>query len=246
MDLAIQFILQLTPFANIHAMDDYADVLAYLVGYWEWDIDAYRTYLKYALVTTYIAVTSTLSMQPEHSHRQRIHSALCTGVSHHGRVLTLALQWIDSRGVAGAYQRYGSPYFSILAAIPRFGVVIIRNFEIVVIADSPALAFGLIVATMFPTLIFPLILSGMQKLNVWIADRRGPRRPLEHNGAEALTLVVRDRSGSKQVRVRLKYFMFTDIAPWLCRYSLSSTTLRSCPIVMGIFVHLRSRRHSSQ
>ncbi|KAI6027222.1 hypothetical protein EDC04DRAFT_165584 [Pisolithus marmoratus] len=101
MDLAIQFILQLTPFTNIHAMDDYADVLAYLVEYWEWDIDAYRTYLKYALVTTYIAVTSTLSMQPEHSHRQRIHSALCTGVSHHGRVLTLALQWIDSRGVAG-------------------------------------------------------------------------------------------------------------------------------------------------
>ncbi|KAI6100442.1 hypothetical protein EDD16DRAFT_1655646, partial [Pisolithus croceorrhizus] len=46
MDLAIQFILQLTPFANIHAMDDYAEVLTYLVEYWEWDIEAYRTYLN--------------------------------------------------------------------------------------------------------------------------------------------------------------------------------------------------------
>ncbi|KAI6028196.1 hypothetical protein EDC04DRAFT_2716186 [Pisolithus marmoratus] len=88
----------------------------------------------------------------------------------------------------------GHRTFSILAAISRFGVVIIRNFEIVVIADSPALACGLIVATMFPTLILPLILSGMQKLNVWIADRRGRRRPPEHNRAEAVTLVVRDRS----------------------------------------------------
>ncbi|KAI6027221.1 hypothetical protein EDC04DRAFT_2717939 [Pisolithus marmoratus] len=140
----------------------------------------------------------------------------------------------------------GHRTFSILAAIPRFGVVIIRNFEIVVIADSPALACGLIVATMFPTLIFPLILSGMQKLNVWIADRRGPRRPPEHNGAEAVTLAARDRPESKQVRVRLMYFMFTDIAPWLCRYSLSSTTSRSCPILMSVFPHLRSRRHLIQ
>ncbi|KAI5986570.1 hypothetical protein EDC04DRAFT_2824357 [Pisolithus marmoratus] len=112
--------------------------------------------------------------------------------------------------------------------------------------DSPALACGLIVATMFPTLIFPLILSGMQKLNVWIADRRGRRRPPEDNRAEAVTLAVRDRSESKQVRMRFICFMFTDMAPWPCRYSPSSMTARSCPIMMGIFIHLRNKRHSIQ
>ncbi|KAI6141174.1 hypothetical protein BKA82DRAFT_997053 [Pisolithus tinctorius] len=52
--------------------------------------------------------------------------------------------------------------FAILTAIPRLGLIIICNVEFVMIADSPALACGLIVASMFPALIFPLILLGVQ------------------------------------------------------------------------------------
>ncbi|KAI6027243.1 hypothetical protein EDC04DRAFT_166896 [Pisolithus marmoratus] len=229
MDLAIQFILQLTPFANIHAMDDYADVVAYLVEYWEWDIDAYRTYLNPNIRTDneYIVLGALV--------------CLTMAEWLHLRYSRLTAEELRER-----INAMGHRPFSILAAIPRFGIIIIRNFEIVVIADSPALACGLIVATMFPTLIFPLILSGMHKLNIWIADRRGLRCPPELNGAEAVTLAARDRSESRQVRVSLMYFLFTDIAPWPCRYSLSLTTLRSCPIMMGVFALLRSRKHSIQ
>ncbi|KAI6000368.1 hypothetical protein F5J12DRAFT_845615 [Pisolithus orientalis] len=73
----------------------------------------------------------------------------------------LALQWVDLRGITGTYPYHGSLYFAILAAIPRLGLIIIRNIKIVMIADSPALACGLIVASMFPALIFPLILLGV-------------------------------------------------------------------------------------
>ncbi|KAI6000366.1 hypothetical protein F5J12DRAFT_257296 [Pisolithus orientalis] len=64
----------------------------------------------------------------------------------------------------------GHRTFAILAAIPRLGLVIIRNVEIVVIADSLALACGLIVASMFPALIFPLILLGVQTIRGWIVN----------------------------------------------------------------------------
>ncbi|KAI6148907.1 hypothetical protein BKA82DRAFT_997022 [Pisolithus tinctorius] len=87
--------------------------------------------------------------------------------------------------------------FAILAAIPRLGLVIIRNVEIVVIADSPALACGLIVASMFPALIFPLILLGIQKIQGWIANRRGQRTP-EHNRAEDTSVAVTGHSESQQ------------------------------------------------
>ncbi|KAI5981846.1 hypothetical protein EDD15DRAFT_2330365, partial [Pisolithus albus] len=93
--------------------------------------------------------------------------ALCTHVSHYGRVDALGLQWVDVRGVTG--YAMGHRTFAILAAIPRWGVIIIRNMEIVVIADSPVLALWLVVASMFPALIFPLLLSGARELRLWIA-----------------------------------------------------------------------------
>ncbi|KAI6029879.1 hypothetical protein PISMIDRAFT_653498 [Pisolithus microcarpus 441] len=127
MDLLIRFMLQLTPFADVHAVDDRARILAHLVAYWKWDIDAvghyvssvryllicgqYRTYLRYPFATTRIAFTSTLSMQPKYSCRQHLYSPLRTGVSDYGRVDALALQRVDLRRVKGTYLCHWSPYF---------------------------------------------------------------------------------------------------------------------------------------
>ncbi|KAI6148917.1 hypothetical protein BKA82DRAFT_997032 [Pisolithus tinctorius] len=91
----------------------------------------------------------------------------------------------------------GHRTFAILAAIPRLGLVIIRNVEIVMIADSPALACGLIVASTFPALIFPLILLDVQKIQGRIANRRGQHAP-EHNGAENTPMEVTGHSESQQ------------------------------------------------
>ncbi|KIO08865.1 hypothetical protein M404DRAFT_997059 [Pisolithus tinctorius Marx 270] len=46
MDLAIQFMSQFTPFANIHATDDYAQVLARLVD-WIRHFGSMIRYLSY-------------------------------------------------------------------------------------------------------------------------------------------------------------------------------------------------------
>ncbi|KAI6148905.1 hypothetical protein BKA82DRAFT_3416165 [Pisolithus tinctorius] len=93
----------------------------------------------------------------------------------------------------------GPRTFAILAAIPRLGVIIIRNLEIVVIADSPAVACSLIVASMFPV-IFPLILSGAQEIRGWIANRRTPQHAPERNGVdfEAIASAVMGRSKIKR------------------------------------------------
>ncbi|KAI5986557.1 hypothetical protein EDC04DRAFT_3098022 [Pisolithus marmoratus] len=93
----------------------------------------------------------------------------------------------------------GRRTFAVLAAIPRLGVIIIRILEIVAIANSPPLACSLILASMFPALICPVVLSSVQKLKVWIASRREKRRESEHNGAEAITWVVMDRFESEAV-----------------------------------------------
>ncbi|KAI6141187.1 hypothetical protein BKA82DRAFT_936260 [Pisolithus tinctorius] len=91
--------------------------------------------------------------------------------------------------------------FAIFAAIPHLGMVIICNMEIIVIADSPALACGFIVASMFPALLFPLIASGAQKIQGWIANRRRQHAP-KHNGAEDTSMRVTSDSESQQVRVK--------------------------------------------
>ncbi|KAI5989513.1 hypothetical protein EDD15DRAFT_2370552 [Pisolithus albus] len=173
MDLAMQLALQLTPFANIRAMDDYADVLRYILDYWEWDIDAYRTYLKYAIVTTPFASdqqSSTQSKPPgltPEELRQRIYAM-------------------------------GHRTFAILAAIPRLGVIIIHNMEIIVIADSPVLALGLVVASMFPTLIFPLVLSGARGLRLWITNRWRQRHEPERDDGETIIVTTIGRSETNQ------------------------------------------------
>ncbi|KIO08836.1 hypothetical protein M404DRAFT_328086 [Pisolithus tinctorius Marx 270] len=69
--------------------------------------------------------------------------------------------------------------------------------EIIVIADSPALACGFIAASMFPALLFPLIVSGAQKIQGWIANRRRQRAP-EHSGAEDTSTRVTSDSESQQ------------------------------------------------
>ncbi|KAI6021110.1 hypothetical protein EDC04DRAFT_384049 [Pisolithus marmoratus] len=93
----------------------------------------------------------------------------------------------------------GPRTFAILAAIPHLGVIIVRNVEIVTIADFPVLACSLIVASMLPALIIPLILSSVQKFKVWIANRWRQRRESEHSETEATTVAVTDRSESKKV-----------------------------------------------
>ncbi|KAI6158416.1 hypothetical protein EDD17DRAFT_1006517 [Pisolithus thermaeus] len=111
MDLAIQFILQLTPFANIHAMDDYAEVLTYLVEYWEWDIEAVcRFLLPISSISSHLCIVPNIP-EPKPSYRQRLHSALCTRVSHHGRMDALRLQWVDLGRVTATYPCHWSPYF---------------------------------------------------------------------------------------------------------------------------------------
>ncbi|KAI6148933.1 hypothetical protein BKA82DRAFT_4481497 [Pisolithus tinctorius] len=179
MDLAIQSILQLTPFANIHAIDDYAHVLAHLVEYWEWDIDVYRSYLN------------------PNVHSDNTYIVLCALV-----FLTMA-EWmhmlyggLTPEELQERIYAMGHRTFAIFTAIPRLGVVIIRNMEIVVIADSPALACGFIVASMFP-LLFPLIVSGARKIQGWIANRRRQHAP-EHNGAEDTSTQATSHSESQR------------------------------------------------
>ncbi|KAI6021101.1 hypothetical protein EDC04DRAFT_2734042 [Pisolithus marmoratus] len=164
------------------AVDDYARVLTYLVKYWEWDIDAYRGYLN-------------PNIRADHAY-----TVLCVLA-----FLTMA-EWLHLRysGLTPEELReriyaIGRRTFAVLAAIPRLGVIIIRILEIVTIANSPALACSLIVASMFPALICPVLLSSVQKLKVWIANRREQRRESEHNGAEAITLVVMDHSESEAI-----------------------------------------------
>lgn len=101
--------------------DDYAQVLAQLVEYWEWDIDAYRSYLRYTNVTICIAFIPTSPIQPKHSHRQHFCSAICTRLPHYGRVDALALQWVDPRGVPGTYLYHRSPHLCYPRCIPRLG-----------------------------------------------------------------------------------------------------------------------------
>ncbi|KAI6029886.1 hypothetical protein PISMIDRAFT_680704 [Pisolithus microcarpus 441] len=163
----IRFMLQLTPFANMHAVDDYAHVLADLVECWKWDIDAYRAYLNPNIRAdnTYIVLCALVFLIM-------------------AEWMYLRYSGLTSEELKERIYAIGRRTFAILAVIPRLGVIIIRNVEIVVIADSPALACGLIVASMFPSLIFPLILSGTQQLQEWIANRRRPRRAPEHNGVE--------------------------------------------------------------
>ncbi|KAI5982915.1 hypothetical protein EDD15DRAFT_2318860, partial [Pisolithus albus] len=153
MDLLIRFMLQLTPFANMRAVDDHARILAQLIAYWKWDIDAYRTYLN------------------PNIRADNAYIVLCA------LVFLIMAEWmhlhysgLTSEELKERIYAIGRRTFAILAVIPRLGVIIIRIVEIVVIADSPALACGLIVASMFPALIFPLILSGSQQLQVWIAN----------------------------------------------------------------------------
>ncbi|KAI6131343.1 hypothetical protein EV401DRAFT_1920228 [Pisolithus croceorrhizus] len=168
MDLPIRFMLKLTPFANMHLVDDHARILAYLVEYWKWDIDA--TYLNPNIRAdnTYIVLRAPVF--------------LIMAEWMHMRYSGLTTEELKERIYA-----MGHHAFAILAVIPRLGVIIIRNVEIFVFADSPALACGLIVASMFLALMFPMILSGIQKLPVWIANRRRPQRAPDHNGAEGIT-----------------------------------------------------------
>ncbi|KAI5989552.1 hypothetical protein EDD15DRAFT_2370624 [Pisolithus albus] len=198
MDLAIQFVLQLTPFANIRAMDDHADILRYIAEYWEWDIDAYRTYLKYAVDTTpFVLIQHCL-----HSPNLRTDSTyivLCALV-----FLTMA-EWmhlvysgLTSEELQQRMYAMGRRTFAILAAIPRWGVIMVCNMEIVVIADSPVLALWLVVASMFPALIFPLLLSGARELRLWIANRWRERRALERDRGETITVTIIGRSESNQ------------------------------------------------
>ncbi|KAI6130760.1 hypothetical protein EDD16DRAFT_1540632 [Pisolithus croceorrhizus] len=182
MDLAIQFILQLTPFANIHAMDDYADVLTYLVGYWEWDIEAYRTYLNPNLRAdnTYIVFCALVFLtMAEWMH--------------------FVYSGLTSEELRQRIHAIGHRTFAILAVIPRLGVIIIHNMELVVIADSPVLACALIAASMFPALIFPLVLSGARELRLWISNRWRSQRAPKRNGIEAISLTMTGHSGSNPV-----------------------------------------------
>ncbi|KAI6106968.1 hypothetical protein EV401DRAFT_2005386, partial [Pisolithus croceorrhizus] len=181
MDPPIRFMLQLTPFANVDPADDYARILAYLVKYWKWDIDAYRTYLNPNIRAdnTYVVLCALVF--------------LIMAEWMHMRYSGLTTEELKERIYA-----MGRRTFAVLAVIPHLGVIIIRNLEIFVIADSPALACGLIAASMFPALIFPLMVSGIRKLQVWVANRRGPRRAPEHNGAEGTTSTVAGRLGSEQ------------------------------------------------
>ncbi|KAI6000353.1 hypothetical protein F5J12DRAFT_928542 [Pisolithus orientalis] len=132
MDLAIQFILQLAP---IRATDDYAHALAYLIEYWEWDIDAYRSYLNPNIRAdnTYIVLCALMLLAMV-------------------ELMHLRYSGLTSEELQGRIRAIGPRTFAILAAIPRLGVIIIRIVEIVVIADSPAVACSLIVASMFPVL----------------------------------------------------------------------------------------------
>ncbi|KAI6001395.1 hypothetical protein EDD15DRAFT_2527401 [Pisolithus albus] len=181
MDLAIQFVLQLTPFANIRAMDDHADILRYIAEYCEWDIDAYRTYLNPNLRTdsTYIVLCALVFLaMAEWMH--------------------LVYSGLTSEELQQRMYAMGHRTFAILAAIPRLGVIIVRNMEIVVIADSPVLALWLVVASMFPALIFPLLLSGARELRLWIANGWRQRRALERDRGETITVTMIGRSESNQ------------------------------------------------
>ncbi|KAI6001454.1 hypothetical protein EDD15DRAFT_2361859 [Pisolithus albus] len=181
MDLAIQLALQLTPFANIRAMDDYADVLTYIVEYWEWDIDAYRTYLNPNLRTdsTYIVLCALVFLtMAEWNHF--VYSGL-TPEELRQRIYAM-----------------GHRTFAILAAIPRLGVIIIHNMEIIVIADSPVLACGLVVASMFPTLIFPLVLSGARGLRLWITNMWRQRHEPDRDHGETITVTTTGLSETNQ------------------------------------------------
>lgn len=179
MDLAIQFILQLAP---IRATDDYAHALAYLIEYWEWDIDAYRSYLNPNIRAdnTYIVLCALMLLAMV-------------------ELMHLRYSGLTSEELQGRIRAIGPRTFAILAAIPRLGVIIIRIVEIVVIADSPAVACSLIVASMFPV-IFPLILSGAHEIRGCIVNRRTPQRALERNGfdVEAITSAVTGRSKIKR------------------------------------------------
>lgn len=183
MDPAIQFILKLTPFTNIRAIDDHAHILAHLVEYWEWDIDAYRSYLNPNIRTdnTYIVLCALVFLtMAEWMH--------------------LLYGGLTPEELQERINAMGHRTFAIFAAIPRLGVVIIRNMEIIVIADSPTLACGFIVASMFPALLFPLIVAGAQKIQGWIANRR--QRAPEHNGAEdTSTRVTSDSENQQSVHV---------------------------------------------
>ncbi|KAI6141220.1 hypothetical protein BKA82DRAFT_936274 [Pisolithus tinctorius] len=137
MDPAIQFILKLTPFANIHAIDDHAHVLAHLVKYWEWDIDA---------------VCHSFFLP--NTHTDNTYIVLCALV-----FLTM-VEWmhllyggLTPNKLQECIHAMGCHTFAIFAAIPCLCMVIIHNMEIIMIADSPALACGFIVVSMFPTLI---------------------------------------------------------------------------------------------
>ncbi|KAI6141195.1 hypothetical protein BKA82DRAFT_936266 [Pisolithus tinctorius] len=166
MDPAIQFILKLTPFADICTINDHAHVLAHLVEYWEWDID----------------VVCHSFFLPN-IHTNNTHIVLCALV-----FLTMA-EWmhllysgLTPNKLQECIHAMGCHTFAIFAAISCLGVVIIHNMGIIMIADSPALACGFIVASMFPVLLFPLIVSGAQKIQGWIANRR--QHAPKHNGAE--------------------------------------------------------------
>ncbi|KAI6000380.1 hypothetical protein F5J12DRAFT_845711 [Pisolithus orientalis] len=133
-----QFILQLPTFLpTIHATDDFATVLAHLIERWDWAIAAYRSYLSLPGDNRYIIISTLVFL------------AIAQG-------MRLIYSRMTAEQLRTLVDTVGPRVFTVVTAIPSFGVIIIPLMQILYISGSPFTAVGLVLAITVPVVILPL------------------------------------------------------------------------------------------
>ncbi|KAI6161268.1 hypothetical protein EDD17DRAFT_1591142 [Pisolithus thermaeus] len=138
MDFVRRFILELpTLFLIMHSTDDLAVVLVRLTERWDWIIAAYRSYLglpagnDYTIVCTLVLLTITQGMR-------LLYSQLTA------EQLQILLDMVGPRT------------FTVVTAVPSFGVIVIPIMQILWITRSPITALSLMLLITIPVVILPL------------------------------------------------------------------------------------------
>lgn len=127
--------------------DDFATVLVHLIERWDWAIAAYRSYLslpgdnRYTIISTLVFLAIAQGMRLIY-----------------GRMTAEQLRTL--------VDTVGPCVFTVVTAIPCFGVIIIPLMQILCISGSPFIAVGLMLTIMVPVVILPLAVFCLQTARV--------------------------------------------------------------------------------
>lgn len=138
MNFTRQFILELTTFfLTIRSTDDFEVALTRLTEHWDWTITAYRSYLSlptgndYTIVCTLVFLTITQGMR-------------------------LLYSQLTAEQLQTLVDTVGPRTFTLVTAVPCFGVIVIPIVQILWIASSPITALSLMLLIAIPIIILPL------------------------------------------------------------------------------------------